>query len=766
MAFVITRVDDTLFDFQLDGGDIRTDDKPRLTTFNNLCDFKTANGANLYQRIALNTIMVVDTFGGSGTFTFTTILELRQKLKELKFFEGANGDGAGSGVDRFDNLLDAFQYFENAGKVAIVNPNETALIASEFHNINRSTQLVDFPSTLIAGKWLQVANDGLSFTFIDPIEQPEPYVNAVGWVIYDNNEASPISYVSGLEQLTNDTAGIDTNVDNLPFGVSNLWDNGLNELDFSQLSLNDMVDLSLNTTVTTNSINQNCKIYLKVAIGSASEKTILLNDLTFATVDTYDILSRLNLAIINSDYKDFPAQILFESNDTADVYLENIYISTTRKDANYAILDAVDSTASHNKGNYNITTNTPTLSNGSGQIGDYYTLTTAGTRDFGAGNITFGIGDRIEYNGGVWFKAIDNSQGMGALDNTADHDKGDYNATTNTPTLIDGTGQIGDYYKVTVAGTVDLGSGNIILQVDDIIGYDGSIWYKKVNNNQSGGGVTSIDTLSGVQTLGGITTSLSEKVTIVDDDLIGGADSEATNASKKWKFSTIATYVLSKLGAYLFALTAKTTPVDADTITINDTEASNVLKKLSLTNFWLNYIKPKTDLLYVKSEFIELQQDLATRITNTSDMNTWKGYDANTGNMFTNSLNTSYGTATDPSFTVNSTTAKIRMKNITSLHQFLFLSSYADLVEFQFQVWLYDFDDTEVSPVNKYKNPRKIVDQSFTTTAFTPVFNNFTISSHTLTTDSVFLVFMRAKNTTVTPAGFTHSPTIKWIFKK
>lgn len=598
MALVITRVDDTLFEFQLDGGDIRTDDKPRLTTFNNLCDFKTANGANLYQRIALNTIMVVDTFGGSGTFTFISVLELRQKLKELKFFEGANGNGAGSGVDRFDNLLDAFQYFENAGKVAIVNPSETALIASDFYNINRSTQLVDFPSTLIAGKWLQVADDGLSFTFIDPIEQPEPYVNAVGWVIYDNNEASPISYVSGLEQLTNDTAGIDTNVDNLPFGVSDLWDNGLNELDFSQLSLNDMVDLSLNTTVTTNSINQNCKIYLKVAIGSASEKTILLNDLTFATVDTYEILSRLNFAIINSDYKDFPSQILFESNDTADVYLENIYISTTRKDANYAILYAVDSTSSHNKGNYNVTTNTPTLSNGSGQIGDYYTLTNAGTRDFGAGNITFGIGDRIEYNGGIWFKAIDNSQGMGALDNTADHDKGDYNATTNTPTLIDGTGQIGDYYKVSVAGTVDLGSGNIILQIDDIIGYDGSIWYKKVNNNQSGGGVTSIDTLNGVQTLGGITASLTEKVTIVDNDLIGGADSEASNASKKWKFSTMATYVLSKLGATLWALTAKTTPVNADTITINDTADSNNLKKVTLTNLWNNYFKSKADALY------------------------------------------------------------------------------------------------------------------------------------------------------------------------
>jgi len=75
----------------------------------------------------------------------------------------------------------------------------------------------------------------------------------------------------------------------------------------------------------------------------------------------------------------------------------------------------LDATAAHNKGNYNATTNTPTLINGTGQIGDYYTVNVSGTQDFGSGDITFAVGDRLEYNGSIWFKAVNNNQGGGVL---------------------------------------------------------------------------------------------------------------------------------------------------------------------------------------------------------------------------------------------------------------------------------------------------------------------------------------------------------------
>lgn len=56
--------------------------------------------------------------------------------------------------------------------------------------------------------------------------------------------------------------------------------------------------------------------------------------------------------------------------------------------------------------------------------------------------------------------------------------KGTWNANTNTPTLADGVGDNGDVYHVSVAGTVDLGSGNITFHVGDKVVYNGSVWEK------------------------------------------------------------------------------------------------------------------------------------------------------------------------------------------------------------------------------------------------------------------------------------------------
>jgi hypothetical protein len=56
--------------------------------------------------------------------------------------------------------------------------------------------------------------------------------------------------------------------------------------------------------------------------------------------------------------------------------------------------------------------------------------------------------------------------------------KGTWNASTNTPTLADGTGTLGDTYIVSVAGRQDLGSGSIYFFVGDRVIYNGSIWQR------------------------------------------------------------------------------------------------------------------------------------------------------------------------------------------------------------------------------------------------------------------------------------------------
>src|SRR6185369_14957388 len=56
--------------------------------------------------------------------------------------------------------------------------------------------------------------------------------------------------------------------------------------------------------------------------------------------------------------------------------------------------------------------------------------------------------------------------------------KGVWDATANSPTLVDGTGNLGDEYRVGTAGTRNLGSGSVSYSVGDFVIYNGTIWQK------------------------------------------------------------------------------------------------------------------------------------------------------------------------------------------------------------------------------------------------------------------------------------------------
>lgn len=73
-----------------------------------------------------------------------------------------------------------------------------------------------------------------------------------------------------------------------------------------------------------------------------------------------------------------------------------------------------------------------------------------------------------------------------------------WNAFTNSPSLSNGVGTNGDTYIVGVAGTRNLGSGNIVFNVGDLVVYNGSVWQKI---SAAVAGVTSINALTGVVTL-------------------------------------------------------------------------------------------------------------------------------------------------------------------------------------------------------------------------------------------------------------------------
>ena len=68
--------------------------------------------------------------------------------------------------------------------------------------------------------------------------------------------------------------------------------------------------------------------------------------------------------------------------------------------------------------------------------------------------------------------------------------KGSWNASTNTPSLADGTGLELDVYLVSTSGSSDFGSGTITFKTDDLVFYNGTKWQKIPVGNEDASNIT------------------------------------------------------------------------------------------------------------------------------------------------------------------------------------------------------------------------------------------------------------------------------------
>lgn len=139
-----------------------------------------------------------------------------------------------------------------------------------------------------------------------------------------------------------------------------------------------------------------------------------------------------------------------------------------------SILSYKSATGFSDQGDWDASANSPTLADGIGTAGDYYTVSVAGTQTFGDESLSFAAGDQIYYNGKVW-RRLQNVQAT-TLTKVSFSDQGNWDASTNSPTLADGTGTAGDYYTVSVAGSKKFGGKTLSFAVNDYIYYNGKIW--------------------------------------------------------------------------------------------------------------------------------------------------------------------------------------------------------------------------------------------------------------------------------------------------
>ena len=75
--------------------------------------------------------------------------------------------------------------------------------------------------------------------------------------------------------------------------------------------------------------------------------------------------------------------------------------------------------------------------------------------------------------------------------------KGNWDAATNNPTLAAGAGDAGDMYRVSVAGSQNLGNGLVTFDVGDMVLYNGATW-DKIDNTEA---VTSVNGQTGAVSL-------------------------------------------------------------------------------------------------------------------------------------------------------------------------------------------------------------------------------------------------------------------------
>ena len=114
--------------------------------------------------------------------------------------------------------------------------------------------------------------------------------------------------------------------------------------------------------------------------------------------------------------------------------------------------------------------------------------------------------------------------------------KGTYNASTDTPALLNSTGLARQTYIVSVGGTHDFGAGNITMATGDIIVFSGTVWQKI--SASAVAGVTTWNGLTGTVTATTANLPASTNLNYTTDAQKLGLDNAATTPSAANPFIT------------------------------------------------------------------------------------------------------------------------------------------------------------------------------------------------------------------------------------
>ena len=182
----ITKEPNDYFTFVLNGDVANAIRNTRndLLTIGNIAHFKTSQGANLIkeQNVTFGNVTIVD---GATSLVPVSVDDLFTKLNAIGYFDWINGSGGSGGVNRFDELLDTFNYFGKDGQVPVVDEAQLRLISKVLPNTD---YLNFFPSPLVPGKMLIVNSTADGYILTDPPAGANGYVQAFTYTSPDPQE--------------------------------------------------------------------------------------------------------------------------------------------------------------------------------------------------------------------------------------------------------------------------------------------------------------------------------------------------------------------------------------------------------------------------------------------------------------------------------------------------------------------------------------------------------------------------------------------------
>ena len=187
------------------------------------------------------------------------------------------------------------------------------------------------------------ANVNADFLETDPsspsyiFNVPPSMYSSVGFFDYNDlaTHTTPLAFVANIpKKLTNDTLGSFTNIDNPPYGVATIWNKTTNEFDFSSLSVGDTIDFRVDLLINTIGMNENVKIFLRLAKGSPSQYDLYFCEKTFENSGSYNIQTYYGIYIGSEDFKDYPAELYIVGDTGGTVVVNGWYTRVLRKSVN------------------------------------------------------------------------------------------------------------------------------------------------------------------------------------------------------------------------------------------------------------------------------------------------------------------------------------------------------------------------------------------------------------------------------------------------